>query len=165
MNEISVINEETIKSKIYSIRGLQVMLDRDLAGLYNVKSIRLREQVKRNIERFPNNFMFQLNEYEVNLMVSQNAIPSKQHLGGSLPYVFTEQGVAMLSAILKSKTAIQTSIYIIDAFVKMRKFISNNAHIFQRLDSLEQKQFKTDEKVDAVLSAIESKELKPKHRS
>ena len=162
MNEILVVNEETIKNKIYSIRGLQVILDRDLAGLYNVKSIRLREQVKRNIERFPNDFMFQLNENEVNLMVSQNAIPSKQHLGGSLPYVFTEQGVAMLSAVLKSKTAIQTSIYIIDAFVKMRKFISNNALIFQRLDSLEQKQFKTDEKVDAVLNAIEDKSIKPK---
>ena len=77
------------------------MLDRDLAVLYDVKTIRLREQVKRNINRFPSDFMFQLTNDEVEFMVSQNAIPSKKLLGGSLPYVFTEQGVSMLSAILK----------------------------------------------------------------
>lgn len=93
---------------------------------------------------------------------SQN-VTSNQYGGRRyLPYVFTEQGVAMLSAVLKSQTAIQTSIYIINAFVQMRKFISNNALVFQRLDSLEQKQFKTDEKVDAILDAIENKELKPR---
>ena len=90
-------------------------------------------------------------------------VTSNQHGGRRyLPYVFTEQGVAMLSAVLKSQTAIQTSIYIINTFVQMRKFISNNALVFKRLDSLEQKQFKTEEKVDAILDAIESKELKPK---
>ncbi len=162
MDEISVINEETIKNKIYSIRSLQVMLDTDLAELYGVKSRRLREQVKRNIDRFPNDFMFQLDEKEVNFMVSQNAIPSKQHLGGSFPYVFTEQGVASISSILTNKIAINIHLNIMRAFVQMRKFISNNALVFQRLDSLEQKQFKTDEKVDAILDAIESKELKPK---
>ena len=162
MNDISVINEETIKNKIYSIRGFQVMLDRDLAELYGVKPIRLREQVKRNIDRFPDDFMFQLNENEVNFMVSQNAIPSKQHLGGSLPYVFTEQGVASISGVLTNKIAIEINIKVMRAFVQMRKFISSNALVFQRLDSLEQKQFKTDEKVDVILDAIESKELKPK---
>jgi ORF6N domain len=159
MNDISVINEEIVKNKIYFIRGYQVMLDRDLAELYNVKPIKLREQVKRNIDRFPKDFMFQLDDNEVNFMVSQNAIPSKQHLGGSLPYVFTEQGVASTSSVLTNKIAINIHIKIMRAFVQMRKFISNNALVFQRLDSLEQKQFKTDEKVDAILDAIESKEL------
>jgi hypothetical protein len=171
MNNISVINEETIKNKIYSIRGFQVMLDRDLAELYGVESKRLNEQVKRNIERFPESFRFQLTDEEYQNLRSHFAtsswksqnVTSNQHGGRRyLPYVFTEQGVAMLSAVLKSKTAIQTSIYIINTFVQMRKFISNNALVFQRLDSLEQKQFKTDKKVDAVLDAIQSKELKPK---
>ncbi|MDY0121568.1 MAG: ORF6N domain-containing protein [Sulfurimonas sp.] len=171
MDEISVINEEIIKNKIHSFRGFQVMLDSDLAELYCVELKRLNEQVKRNSERFPENFRFQLTEnefddlrsqYATSSLVSQNEL-TKQHGGRRyLPYVFTEQGVAMLSAVLRSQTAVQTSIYIINAFVQMRNFISNNALIFQRLDSLEQKQFKTDEKVDAVLNAIEEHSVKPK---
>ncbi|MCK9337811.1 MAG: ORF6N domain-containing protein [Arcobacteraceae bacterium] len=161
MNEITIIND-TISSKIYTIRGLQVMLDRDLAELYGVKPIRLREQVKRNAERFPIDFMFQLSENEVNIMVSQNAIPSKQHLGGSLPLVFTEQGVATLSSVLTGKVAVDIHINIMRAFVNMRKFISNNALVFQRLDLLEQKQFQTDTKIEQVLNALEDKTIKPK---
>jgi len=171
MDEISVINEEIIKNKIYSFRGFQVMLDSDLAELYQVETKQLNKAVNRNIDRFPENFRFQLTEDEfdnlrfqngTSSLVSQNATP-KQHGGRRyLPYVFTEQGVAMLSAVLRSQTAVQTSIYIINAFVQMRKFISNNALIFQRLDLLEQKQFKTDEKVDAVLNAIEEQSIKPK---
>jgi len=153
---------ELISNKIYTIRGLQVMLDRDLAELYGVKPIRLREQVKRNIERFPIDFMFQLYENEVNLMVSQNAIPSKQHLGGGLPFVFTEQGVATLSSVLTSKIAVDIYINIMRAFVNMRKFISNNALVFQRLDLLEQKQFHTDTKIEQILNALEDKTTKPK---
>lgn len=162
MNEIAVLKNENIANKIYTICGLQVMLDKDLAELYGVKPIRLREQVKRNIDRFPDDFMFQLRGNEVDFMVSQNAIPSKQHLGGSLPLVFTEQGVATLSAVLTNKTAVGIHINIMRAFVQMRKFISNNALMFQRLDSLEQKQFHTDEKIDAILNALEDKSLKPK---
>lgn len=90
MNEL-VLNEDNIKSRIYTLRNMQVMLDKDLGDLYGVKAIRLREQVKRNIDRFSDDFMFQLNDDEVEFMVSQNAIPSRKHLGGSLPYVFTEQ--------------------------------------------------------------------------
>ena len=137
------------------------MLDRDLAELYGVKAIRLREQVKRNSERFPDDFMLQLCEDEVELMVSQNAIPSKQHLGGSLPLVFAEQGVATLSSVLTSKVAVETHINIMRAFVDMRKYISNNALMFQRLDLLEQKQFRTDEKIDVILNALEDKTKKP----
>ncbi|MDX9757319.1 MAG: ORF6N domain-containing protein [Sulfurimonas sp.] len=161
MDKLETVNKQNLQDKIHTIRGFQVMLDRDLAELYGVKPIRLREQVKRNIERFPNDFMFQLSENEVDSMVSQNAIPSKQHLGGSLPLVFTEQGVATLSSVLTSKMAVEIHIQIMRAFVNMRKFISNNALIFQRLDSLEQKQFRTDEKINVVLNALEDKTKKP----
>jgi hypothetical protein len=138
------------------------MLDKDLAIFYGVKPIRLREQVKRNIKRFPSDFMFKLTEEEVDLMVSQNAIPSKQHLGGSLPFVFTEQGVATISAVLTSERAIEVNIQIMRAFVAMRRFIAANARIFQRLNTLETKQLETDKKIDHVLNAIESKEIQPK---
>jgi hypothetical protein len=97
----SIVPDEVLINKIYLLRGEKVMLDRDLAELYDVKSIRLREQVKRNIDRFPEKFMIQLTEEEVDIMVSQNAIPSKQVLGGSLPYAFTEHGVLMLANVLK----------------------------------------------------------------
>jgi hypothetical protein len=102
MSENKIESLELIESKIYTIRGMQVMLDKDLAAFYRVKPIRLREQVKRNIKRFPSDFMFQLTNEEADHMVSQNAIPSRKHLGGSLPYVFTEQGVGALSAVLTS---------------------------------------------------------------
>ena len=107
LNTVS-IPDEVVMKKIYMIRGHKVMLDRDLAEIYGVKAIRLREQVKRNKERFPENFMMQLTEAEVEDMVSQNAIPSKQVLGGAFPYVFTEHGVLMLSNVLKSEKAIQS---------------------------------------------------------
>lgn len=162
MDDLIVANELNIQNRIFSIRGAQVMLDRDLAEIYGVKPIRLREQVKRNIDRFPDDFMFQLTRDEVDFMVSQNAIPSKQHLGGAFPYVFTEQGVSMLSSVLKSKIAVDMSIKIIRAFVQMRKIISNNAIIFQRMNQLEEHQKETDSKLDKVLDAIEDKTIKPK---
>jgi len=161
-NKLLVYDSTSIQRKIYTIRGTQVMLDRDLAELYQVKAIRLREQVKRNSERFPEEFMFQLTEKEVEVMVSQNAIPSKQHLGGSLPYAFTEQGVAMLSAVLKSETAVKISVQIMNAFVAMRRFLVQNAGVFQRLDKLELKQIETDEKINQIFDAMQSKNLEPK---
>ncbi|MEI8364753.1 MAG: ORF6N domain-containing protein [archaeon] len=163
MVENDLITQDNLKYKIYTIRDTQVMLDSDLAKLYKIEAIRLREQVKRNSIRFPNNFMFQLNLAEIDFMVSQNAIPSKKHLGGTLPYVFTEQGVAMLSGVLKTKTAVNISIQIIDAFVSMRRFISRNTEIFNRLDSVERKQFeyqlKTDNKLEIIFDAIESRDI------
>ncbi|RLD60609.1 MAG: ORF6N domain-containing protein [Bacteroidetes bacterium] len=102
-----IISIDNIQNRIYTIRGLQVMLDKDLAFYYEVKAIRLREQVKRNPKRFPPDFMFRLTDSEVEFMVSQNTIPSKKHLGGSLPYIFTGQGVTNLSAILTSDRAIE----------------------------------------------------------
>lgn len=113
------------------------MLDKDIAALYEVKPIRLREQVQRNIERFPDDFMFQLTESEVDFMVSQNAIPSRKHLVGSLPYVFTEQGVASLAGVLKSGRATEVHVNIMRAFVEMRRFIQHNVNLFSRLNSVE----------------------------
>ena len=118
--------------------------------------------MKRNRARFPSDFMFQLTDEEVNLMVSQNAIPSRQHLGGSHPYAFTEQGVAAISSVLTSERAVKISIQIMRAFVAMRHFIASNALLFQRLDTLEVKQFETDRKMEHVLNALESGEVCPK---
>ena len=111
-----------IQSKIYFIRDQKVMLDRDLAELYDIKPIRLREQVKRNLQKFPENFMFQLTENETDLMVSQNAIPSRQYLGGHLPYVFTEYGALQLANVIKSDRATQVSIQIIEIFINNNSF-------------------------------------------
>ncbi|MBN1903653.1 MAG: ORF6N domain-containing protein [Deltaproteobacteria bacterium] len=162
MGENKIESLELIESKIYTVRGIQVMLDKDLAVFYQVKPIRLREQVKRNAKRFPSDFMFQLTEEEIDYMVSQNAIPSRKHLGGSLPYVFTEQGVGALSAVLTSDRAIEVGIQIMRAFVAMRRFLISNAGLFQRIDILELKQIETDNKLDQVLDVIESKEIQPR---
>jgi ORF6N domain len=153
---------QLFQDHIFTIRGLQVMFDKDLAGFYNVKPIRLREQVKRNHKRFPSDFMFRLTEEEVEVMVSQNAIPSRQQLGGSLPYVFTEQGVTSLSAVLTSDRAIEINIQIARAFIEMRRFLSLHAGVFQRLDNVEQKLVKSDENFNKIFRALEDKSIKPK---
>ncbi|OHD99006.1 MAG: hypothetical protein A3E21_00835 [Sulfurimonas sp. RIFCSPHIGHO2_12_FULL_36_9] len=128
---------DTISNKIYTIRKLQVMLDGDLAELYGVETKVFNQAIKRNIERFPDEFRFQLTQEEFDNLRSQFVTSSeniKQHGGRRyIPYVFTEQGVSMLSAVLRSDTAIQTSIQIINSFVKMRSFLSKNADIFTRL--------------------------------
>lgn len=135
----SIVPVEVVERKIYLIRGQKVMLDKDLAVLYGVKPIRLREQVKRNIRRFPNDFMFQLNEKEINSMVSQNAIPSRKYLGGYKPYVFTEQGVAMLATVLNSERAVQVNIAIMRVFVKLREMIACNKDLARKLENMEKK--------------------------
>lgn len=157
----SIIPQKEIENRIFMIRGFQVVLDKDLAEFYEVKPIRLREQVKRNINRFPVDFMFQLTEIEIDFMVSHFAIPSKQSLGGYLPYVFTEQGVAAVSAVLKSEKAAEVSINIMRAFVNMRKFIVNNDALFQRLDKVETKQVETDQKFEQIFKALEAGQPKP----
>lgn len=168
MNELTM--QQNIEHKIFTIRGVQVMIDRDLAELYGVEPKRLGEQVKRNIERFPDEFRFQLTEEEVLILRSQIATSRFEQLfefgkhGGRryLPYVFTEQGVSMLSAVLRSDTAIQTSINIINSFVKMRKYLLQNASLFQRVEKLELDQKQTNQKLESVLSAIEHKSITPK---
>lgn len=158
---MELISTDKIQNKIFTIRGVQVMLDKDLASFYGIKPIRLREQVKRNPNRFPDDFVFQLNNNEIENLVSQNAIPSKQSLGGSLPLVFTEQGVAAVSGVIKNEKADQISVAIARAFVAMRKFIINNASVFQRLDQVELKQLKTDEKIEQIFKALESGKPEP----
>jgi hypothetical protein len=160
-DEVSIIASNEIQSRIFTIRGLQVMVDRDLAELYGVENRRLNEQVKRNTERFPEQFRFQLTQAELENLKSQIATSSSHGGRRTLPYVFTEQGVSMLSAVLRSETAIKVSIQIMDAFVGMRKFIANNAAIFQRLDGIEQKQQITDTRLDKVFEAIEARDIKP----
>lgn len=102
-----IVPDGALADRIYILRDENIILDRDLADLHGVKPFRLREQVRRNIEKLPEHFMFQLTEEEVDIMVSQNVIPSRQHLGGALPYAFTEHGVLMLSNVLKSDLATQ----------------------------------------------------------
>lgn len=135
----SMIPLERIENKILLLRGKKVLLDRDLAELYGVETRRLKEQVKRNIERFPNDFMLQVTDSEVESMVSQNAIPSKQILGGALPFAFTQEGVAMLSSVLRSSQAITMNIQIMRAFVRMREMIANNEKMAGQLNDLEER--------------------------
>lgn len=151
-----------IQPLIRVIRGQQVIIDRDLALLYGVETKRLNEQVKRNIERFPDDFMFQLKKEEVEILKSQNATSS---WGGDrrLPYAFTEQGIAMLSSVLKSQTAVDVNIRIMRAFVSMRHFIATNAQLFQRLETIEYHQLEmkqhqevTDKRIDEVFRRLDA---------
>ncbi len=160
MNNL-IINKNHIKKQIFTVRGKQVMLDSDLAKLYEVSTSRLNEQVKRNIERFPKDFKFRLTEREWKNLKSQNEISS---WGGrrKLPNVFTEQGISTLSGVLHSKTAIQVNIAIMRAFVDMRKFLMTNANLFQRLDRLEFKQLETENKVERIINALENNTKEPK---
>ena len=181
--------EQAIKQKIFTIRGKQVMIDRDLAKLYCVETKVLNKAVKRNIERFPKDFMFQLNENEVNAMGSQIATSKNRTLKPKiqqynedfsrfqigtldkikrgqnikyLPYAFTEQGVAMLSSVLRSQKAIDVNIQIIRAFIEMRKYISKNLELFQRLDKVENKLLTYDKNFEQIFNALEDKTLPTK---
>lgn len=181
------VTTQIIEDKIFTIRGVQVMLDKDLAELYGVETKRINEQVKRNIERFPEEFCFQLTKEEVESLrsqivtlssmnetlrsqnatsntenadlKSQNATSSSQNWGGTrkLPYAFTEQGVAMLASVLKSETAVKVSIQIMNAFVQMRHFLAANGSLFARLDSVEKRQIETEEKLNRNLLRIDEK--------
>jgi hypothetical protein len=174
MTDMISITQETIQSQIYTIRGKQVMMDRDLAVLYGVETKVLNQAVKRNLERFPEKYMFQLTENEQESLRSQSVIlkddPNlKSQIvtsswGGSRksPSVFTEFGIVMLSSALRSRTAINISIQITDAFVEMRRFLRDNAEVFVRLEHVERKQLKADENFDKIFNALESGDLKPK---
>ncbi|WP_235890181.1 ORF6N domain-containing protein [Flavobacterium gawalongense] len=131
------------------------MLDRDLADLYDVTSKRLRQQVNRNVDKFPEHFMFRLNEIEVDLMVSQNAIPSKQALGGSLPYVFTEHGILQLSNVVKSERATQMSIKIIEIFVSLREFLTDNLSVKLEIEEIKKKLVNHDKNIELVFTYLD----------
>ena len=134
-----VVRLSLIERRIFAIRRHNVMLDRDLAGLYEVRPIALRQAVKRNQTRFPDDFAFQLTAEEAEILVSQNVIPSRRSFGGSLPYAFTEQGVAMLSSVLRSERAIAVNITIIRTFVRLRKIFRRHKELAERLLSMEKK--------------------------
>lgn len=142
MNE--VVAEGVIESKIHLIRGKKIMLDRDLATLYGVKAIALRQQVKRNPKRFPEDFMFQLAESETNFLLSQNVIPSRKSLGGFHPYVFTEQGVAMLSSVLTSNRAIEVNIQIMRTFTRIRQYLAVHEDLRRKIEAVEKKTIQHD---------------------
>ena len=149
------LKQQDIENLIYVIRDHQVMLDRDLAKLYQVETGQLNRQVKRNIERFPSDFMFQLTKKELEILKCQNGIAS---WGGDrhLPYAFTENGVAMLSGVLRSETAIEVNIRIMRAFTAMRHFLANNAQLFQRLSNIEYHQIETDHRIDEVFKRLDA---------
>jgi hypothetical protein len=156
-----IIDLQNIEKRIFTIRGKQIMIDRDLAELYAVQTKRINEQMKRNSNRFPIRFCFQLSVNELNELVAKCDRFYKLKHSTSLPYAFTEQGVAMLSAVLKSEIAVNISIQIIDAFVEMRKVLNQNNLIDFRIDKLEQKQLEADEKFEQLFKALENEELKP----
>ncbi len=152
---------EKIENKIYLIRGQKVMLDRDLADLYGVKPIRLREQVKRNKRRFPGDFLFQLSDAETDSLVSQNAIPSRKHLGGSRPYVFTEHGAVMVASVLNTQRAVEVSIYVVKAFVRLRELAASHKELSKKLTELEGRVGAHDETIQTLLAAIKQLMLPP----
>ena len=151
-----------IEQRIYTVRGIQVMLDRDLAKLYGIENRSLKQAVRRNIDSFPDDFMFVLSSKETNELisngVSQIVIPSGYNTGGSNMFAFTEQGVAMLASILKSPRARAASIMIMRAFVAMRRFLVANAQIFQRLDRLDRKQLENEQNFEKVFAKFEENE-------
>ena len=172
MTELTHVN---IQSMIVTVRGVQVMLDRNLAVIYGVETKVLNQAVKRNMERFPQEFRFQLTQSEdqqlatnwERLDLRSQVVTSSRHGGRRyLPIAFTEQGVSMLSAVLRSDTAVKVSIKIINAFVEMRRFIQNNAQVFTRLDSVEQRQLvfesETEKNFEKVFQALERQEEPPK---
>ena len=177
------LSNEEIKNLIYTIRGKQVMLDSDVAMLYHYETKKINQAVKRNIERFPEKFCFQLTEEEFSSLRSQIVTLNKTTVQDNfedsslrsqfatlnentgrgkhrkyLPYVFTEQGIAMLSGLLKNDIAIQVSINIMDAFVEMRKFLMVNGQLFERLTNVEYKLLEHDKKFDKVFDQLQNEE-------
>jgi hypothetical protein len=150
---LNLIPIEKIKAKIYLIRGLKVMLDRDLAGLYRVDTKRLNEQVKRNIKRFPNDFMFQLTQKEFNVLMSQFAT-SKPGGTRKLPFAFTEHGIAMLSSVLKSEQAILVNIAIIRTFIKLRDFAFSYKSLADKIIELEAQYKSQNKKITEIFVAL-----------
>jgi len=149
---------EVIQNKIYEVRGFRVMLDFDLAILYGIETRALKQAVKRNLNRFPNDFMFVLTKTEANSLlfigVSQTVIPPEYNFGVTLPMAFTEQGVAMLSGILRSDKAVEVNISIMRAFVQMRQFLIQNRDILKSIDELKQKIIQLEQSGEDTLSAI-----------
>ena len=151
-----------VEGWIMNIRGVQVMVDKDLASLYGVETKTLNQAVKRNIDRFPESFRFQMTKEEVTEVVTNCDRLSSLKFSPNKPYAFTEQGVAMLSSVLHSPSAVQISVRIIEAFVAMRHFLLSNAQLFQRLDRIEYKQLEADNKIAQLFSKLEEGSISQK---
>ncbi|MFP4663139.1 MAG: ORF6N domain-containing protein [Bacteroidales bacterium] len=143
----SILPAERIANKIILLREEKVMIDFHLAELYEIETRVLKQAVRRNIDRFPKDFMFELTDREIDIMVSQNVIPSKQVLGGAKPFAFTETGVAMLSSVLKSKKAIEINIAIMRTFVMLRKMFYENKEALNRLEDFDKRLAEHDDKI------------------
>ena len=164
----ALVIEQKILNRIYVVRGEKIMLDRDLAELYGIETRALKQAVKRNTERFPKDFMFEMTSKEIDGMVSQNVIPSKSYFGGAAPFCFTEQGVTMLSCILNSKTAIEVNLRVIRVFVKMREYALTHKEILLQLAKMEKEvkgNSKDIENIFAVLKELIEKDAKPSPRN
>jgi phage regulator Rha-like protein len=145
-----------IQQKIYEIRGHRVMLDRDLAELFGTETRKLKQAVKRNIDRFPKDFMFKLTGKEIKEMVSQNVIPSKSYFGGAAPFAFTEHGVTMLANVLKSKKAIQMSIAIVRAFIALKQMAITYKDLADQINEIRQTVSSHSEQLNQIYNAIEN---------
>lgn len=152
----------SVESRIFTIRGVQVIIDKDLAELYSVSTKRLNEQVRRNINRFPSSFRFQLTADETTEVVANCDRLNTLRFSPTKPFAFSEQGVAMLSSVLHSDEAVEISIKIMNAFVAMRHFLLSNAQVFQRLDRMELKQLETDHKIEQIFEKLEEQSVIPK---
>ncbi len=162
MSDFPVIKEENISERIYFIRNQKIILDVDLAILYEVETRVLKQSVRRNINRFPEDFMFQLEDNEIEIVLSQNVIPSKSYFGGSKPFAFTEQGIAMLSGIIKSKRAVQVNIAIMRTFVQMRKLMNTYKDLSDKIEELEKKYDENFSIVFKTLKRLINIEEKPR---
>jgi hypothetical protein len=169
--EMQILPDEAIVSKIYVIRGKKVMIDRDLAELYDVETRVLNQAVRRNEKRFPEDFMFQMSKEEMENWKSQIVISNNEKMGlRKSPLVFTEQGVAMLSSVLNSERAIMVNIQIIRVFTKLRELLTTHKEILQKLEQLERKDIEQDEKIMLIfdylkqLEKVKQKELEQKNR-
>lgn len=149
------VPQEMIMNQIYYIRGHKVMLDVHLAELYKVENRALKQAVRRNMDLFPSDFMFVLTEAEVNIMVSQNVIPSKQSLGGAQPFAFTETGVAMLSSVLKSKRAKEMNIAIMRAFVALRRMLIDNTELRLAIEEIRKKTDNNTKNIEVVFQYLD----------
>jgi hypothetical protein len=143
-----------VERHIHVIRRHSVMIDRDLAILYGVRPSALRQQVRRNLDRFPEDFMFHLTAEEAEALVSQNVIPSRRSLGGSLPYAFTQEGVAMLSSVLTSSRAVQVNLAIMRAFVQLRRYAASHKQLAQKIHLLERKYDMHDQEIQTIFKTI-----------
>ena len=153
--ELNIIPDGVLVDKIYALRHENIMLDRDLAGLYGVETRALKQAVRRNMDKFTKHFMFQLTTQEVDTMVSQSVIPSRQHLGGTLPYAFTEHGVLMLSNVLKSDLATKISIMLIEIFVQLRKGLNSYSELRLEIEQIKKRLNNQDKNMEVVFQYLD----------